>query len=72
MWEIFQRDQVDKLNKDLQKMINIGKMEIIGDLWENRFGLPEWGWDGKRKREGNVGWGGAWGAGVGLGGLQAH
>ena len=70
---LFQRDQVDKLDKNLEKMINAGKMEITGDLWENLFSLQEWGWDEWTKREVNVGWGGVCvRAGVGLGGLQAH
>lgn len=39
--------------------MNVGKVEITGDLWENHFSLQEWGWDGREKREGNVGQGGA-------------
>ena len=62
---LFQRDQVDKLDRNLEKMINVGKMEITGDLWENLFGSQEQGWDEWTKREGNVGWG-VWGGGGGV------
>lgn len=48
------KDQVVKLNKDLEKATKAGTMEITGDLWENCFSSLESGWVGKGgKREGN-------------------
>lgn len=47
------KNTIGKLNKDLEKTTEVGKMEITGDLWENVFSSQEWGWVGKsEEREG--------------------